>query len=204
MMKNYNSTSSPALVIYLSLLLVSTAAAQQRKVDSQVKESPPPAVPESTLWEQAQGLYEQAKRSGSTTAASAADWVGELYDSATGSAQDATAATTNWISGQYQNALKAGETTAKTTKEWVVDDLSKIGTWQYKVVNHSDSSARIEKKLNELGDLRWECFSVHYSSGGDTTLFLKRRHRSYLQQLPAKDLLRLAPLLGGEAGEKQE
>ena len=155
---------------------------------------------DSTFWQQAQHFYEQAKESGSTTASSASAWVAELYDTAISGTQDATKSSADWIAGKYEEALQAGETSATSTKEWVMDDLGKIGTWKYKVLEiRSDDAELIEQELTELGARRWECFHV-LSNADKTVFYLKRSHRSYLRYLPAKDLLRLVPLLQGEEG----
>ena len=97
--------------------------------------------------------------------------------------------------------VESGETTAGTAKDWVVDDISKIGTWQYKVVLVSASVSVMEDTLNRFGTERWEAFSVKEvpTSRGSFLISFKRPHRSYLRQLPAKDLLKLIPLLQSEA-----
>lgn len=196
-MKYNEGSRSVLLSILVVALSVVGAAEAQVATKQQENEQPTRTV---TLWEQAQRLYDQASQSGATTATSAADWVGELYDGTTKNAQGAANATSTWISNQYNNAVKTGETSATTAKEWVVDDLRKIGTWQYKVVGNS--IADVEDTLNTLGAERWECFAVQNRNASNVRLYLKRRHRSYLQQLPAKDLLRLAPILKGTGQEE--
>jgi len=59
-----------------------------------------------------------------------------------------------------------------------------------------------EGKLNEAGKSRWECYHVSDLPGG-MRFFMKRQKRSYLKNLPLKDVLKLVPLLdGGEEGNE--
>ena len=181
-----------------------TARSNAKRGKTTAGDKPMPAKPQPTFWQQAQQLYEQAKVSGTTTATSTADWVAELYDSAVTGTQSAAQSSTDWITHKYNEALEAGETRAKSSKDWVMEDLGKIGTWQYKVAVVMSTPQRVERELNQLGAERWECFAVREIEGERrTTLYLKRPHRSYLRYLPAKDLLRLAPLLtpGGDVAE---
>jgi len=153
---------------------------------------------QATFWDQAQRLFEKAKDSGTTTASSTADWVAELYDRAATSTQGAAQSSTKWITEKYHEAVASGETTATTAKDWVFDDLGKIGTWQYKVVEIPAPNSRLEEtELNRLGAQRWEGYAVQ-TQANQVVLYLKRSHRSYLRFLPAKDLFRLVPLLQGD------
>ncbi len=153
---------------------------------------------QATFWDQAQRLYVKAKDSGTTTASSTADWVAELYDRATTSTQAAGQSSTKWITEKYIEAVASGETTAATARDWVLDDLGKIGTWKYKVVEIQSPNARlVETELSQLGAQRWEGYAVQ-TQANKVVLYLKRSHRSYLRYLPAKDLFRLVPLLQGD------
>lgn len=157
------------------------------------------APPETSFWDRAESLYQQARETGSTTANSSAAWVAEKYDQAATGTQTASRQASDWMTALYRQAVHAGETSAVSTKEWVVDDLAKAGTWQYKILRSQDHVAA-EAELNELGKQRWECFAV--KPGDSATLYyLKRSHRSYLRQLPARDLLRLLPIFGGVGAE---
>lgn len=166
-------------------------------------EIPTKAVPpEPTFLGQLQDYFEQAKDAGTTSASSASQWLAEQYDSASTSAADTTDTTVSWLTEMYDGAVKSGDTTARSAKEWVISDIGHIGTWQYKVVKVSIKAGTLEKELNLLGKQRWECINVLM----DKTLpryvvTLKRPHRSYLKQLPAKELLRLLPLLNGGVEE---
>ena len=151
-----------------------------------------------------QQYYEQAKDAGTTTANSAGQWLGEQYEYATGGASKAANNTTGWLTKQYNNAVAAGETSATSAKDWVADDLGKIGTWQYKVMRLPAASRRLEIEMNKLGNQRWECFSVREVDSVYVVAYFKRPHRSYLKQLPAKDLLKLFPLLQDGNGDATE
>ena len=197
------------LVLFLcSSLFANTSAsvAQDAGVKPEGQLKPPgnePQVEEVAkkgFLEHLQEYYEDAKEAGKTTADSAGHWLAEQYEYATDSASKATNSTTEWITKQYDHAFEAGETTATSAKDWVVDDLGRIGTWQYKVVVLPSASLLLEKEMNKLGNQRWECFSVRSVNAVKVTAYFKRPHRSYLKQLPAKDLLKMVPLLqGGEA-----
>ena len=154
-----------------------------------------------TFYEQLQHYYEQAKDSGSTTTNSAAHWFAEQYELTTKSASETAGSASKWVTDLYSNAVESGETTAVSAKDWVVDDISRIGTWQYKVVLVGASPRAMEEKLNKLGAERWEAFSVKEvpASRGSFLISFKRPHRSYLRQLPAKDLLKLVPLFQGDS-----
>ena len=122
----------------------------------------------------------------------------EQYEFAADEASKATSGTTGWLTKQYKDALEAGETSATSAKDWVVEDVGKIGTWQYKVVTLTLRTEKsVEEELNRLGTQRWECFFVQPRNSSHVICYLKRPHRSYLKQLPAKDLLKLLPLLPG-------
>ena len=102
----------------------------------------------------------------------------------------------------YERAKEMGEQVPQDVYEWVRQDIGKIGDWEYLVDEIPIANpAAAEKRLNELGADRWECIWVH-SSGGKTSIILKRPSRSYLKQLPLSQLMRLFPREdSGEAGE---
>ena len=154
-------------------------------------------------WDRVTTLYENAKASGETTAASARDWISELSDSAKSSGVTAASDTTEWVGALYERARDAGETSAGSAKDWVMDDIQQMGSWQYKSLEvRQADSAEIVAQLNKLGSERWECFWVDRQEGS-TTFYLKKPGRSYLRHLPSKELIRLLPLLGGGSGSAE-
>lgn len=117
------------------------------------------------------GLIGDAADAGMNAASDSADYVGDLFHS-----------------------LKdKGLTTADDTKQWVQEDFQAMGAWDYKVVVLPDSTEEMEQQLNELGRDRWECFEVK-----DKTFFLKRPRKSYLRNVPMKDLIKLVPMMQGD------
>jgi hypothetical protein len=52
-----------------------------------------------------------------------------------------------------------------------------------------------EKKLNELGAKRWECFHVGKGAQGETVFYMKKHAKSYLDNVPLKDMLHLLQFL---------
>ena len=152
-------------------------------------------------WENVTALFEKAKSSGETTAASAAEWISELYDDAKDVSANAVEDANAWVQEMFQDAKRKGETTAGSAKEWVQADLKKRGTFTYRVVNLSgQDTAATEQFLNKLGGQRWECFHIERRDDV-TTFYLKKAGRSKLRSLPAKELLRLLPLLGSLGGD---
>lgn len=155
---------------------------------------------EASYLEQLNELYERAKKSGATTASNVAEWVGERVGDARQAGGDAATASSKWIQETYEAAKKRGETTAASARDWLMEDYGNMGAWEYKTIEFSGSdAAQIEAELNALGKLRWECFFVN-QTGPKTTFYLKKRKRSYLRNIPARDLLRLAPLIGTFGG----
>ena len=117
------------------------------------------------------GLFGDAADAGMNAASDSADYVGDLFHS-----------------------LKdKGLTTADDTKQWVQEDFQAMGAWEYKVVVLSGSAETVEQKLNELGKDRWDCFEAN-----DETFFLKRPRKSYLRNIPMKDLIKLVPMMQSE------
>ncbi|GEM_PF-4817412 len=67
-------------------------------------------------------------------------------------------------------------------QQWVMEDLKKIGDWEYQVLRISDRDPdRIQAAMNELGSQRWECFFVRTVDGAALYHF-KRQKTSYLQK----------------------
>ena len=66
-----------------------------------------------------------------------------------------------------------------------------MGDWEYKVVPFGEVAAtELEKKLNQLGSDRWQCFWVE-ANGKSKVFYFKRTKLSYINKIPAADLLRL-------------
>ena len=124
--------------------------------------------------------FEAAKASGETTADNATEWLSQLY----GNARDQSIGT------------------ASSIKNWTAEDIANMGAWEYRVVSVGDDLDLLEAQLNQMGKERWECFLVQ-RDGNRNTLLFKRSKKSFLRQLPAKELLRLVPMLnlGGDSGE---
>ena len=165
-----------------------------------VEKTQSPPTPKLSFSQQLQHYFQSARDAGSTTASSAGHWLAEQYDYSSKNTSETTSAAMKWLTNQYNNAVASGETTAKTAQAWFAEDLGKIGSWEYRVLRTTSSDKRLEDELNELGRERWECFST-VSHGGRLIYSFKRQHRSYLQSVPAKELLRLVPLLDFSAEE---
>ena len=88
-------------------------------------------------------------------------------------------------SGGVQQALgPQGQVLQEKTK----DEMEKLFRWEYRVVDLPDTSAaeEFERRLMELGDQGWECFSISPVEGS-TRVTCKRRPRSalaYLKLIP--------------------
>ena len=155
---------------------------------------------EKSYWKQVTEMYESAKSSGRTTASNVNAWIIETYDQASSSTKETAAATADWFNNAYEQAKESGETTAANTRDWLIEDVKKMGSWEYKtiVVKSAESNTALAR-LNELGAKRWECFWVD-KQGDQTTFYLKKAGRSFLRQLPARELLHLLPLLNKDNG----
>ena len=138
----------------------------------------------------AQNLINQAKNLSQDTASETSEWVTD----AVGNAGDAAAGIGESISDTYESLRDRGMTTAKDARQWVQDDVRNMNAFEYKVVPKSQiSGENMEAILNELGEERWDCFEVD-----DTTFYFKRQKKSYLRNIPVKDLLRFLPMGGGD------
>lgn len=97
----------------------------------------------------------------------------------------------------YEKARSIGEEVPGNVMDWAVQDVKKLGDWEYRAVTvPAGGTDAVERTLNELGNGRWECFWV-VERDGETELFLKRPVRSYLKHIPLRDLLKVLP--DGEA-----
>lgn len=144
-----------------------------------------------------QDAWNQIRKKGGTAVDSAGDLLGQLKESGGKAGTNAM----EWAQKQFEEAKAAGETQANNATEWIQEDLKQAGTWQYKVVvtQNTDPEA-VQKQLNQLGAERWDCYSSE-SYGQGLMLQLKRPNKSVIRSLPARDVLRLLPLLGMGGGE---
>jgi hypothetical protein len=63
------------------------------------------------------------------------------------------------------------------------DEIGKLFSFEYRVVDVYGSVKEIEAALNEFGKDRWECFSIT-QDGEQHRLYLKRHPSSYLRYVP--------------------
>ena len=106
--------------------------------------------------------------------------------------------TMKWANDTFEALKKKGLTTANNAGSWLTQDFKNMNAWEYKVVFiQGRQPITAEKKLNELGEQRWECFHVE-PQPGSTVFYLKKPKQSYLRSLPTSDLMRLVPMMSGE------
>jgi hypothetical protein len=99
---------------------------------------------------------------------------------------------------KYAETVGDGKELTGKSKEWVLKDLENIGDWEYKVESYGpDKTKDIEKKLNELGKERWECFWVE-SSKKEKVFYFKRTKMSYMSKIPTGAILRIMADFGNE------
>jgi len=102
----------------------------------------------------------------------------------------------------YEKAKEAGEQVPQDVYEWAKSDLDRIGDWEYLVVSgRYPTRQQFETNLNKLGAERWELVWVERTAD-DTMLVFKRPVKSYLQQVPVSQLLKLVP--GGDSADQAE
>ena len=156
---------------------------------------------EKTYWMQVTEMYENAKSSGKTTASNVNAWIIETYDQASTSTKETATETADWFNNAYLQAKESGETTAANTRDWLIEDVRKMGSCEYKTITAAptDIDGALEQ-LNEVGSERWECFFVD-RQGSQTVFYLKKPGRSFLRQLPARELLHLLPLLNKDKAD---
>ena len=171
---------------------VQTSSADKSEIQQETEQE---AASEKATLQKAAELLRQASSSGGRSAQQATQWMqdvlGDAAESGGATAQD----TMRWTNEMYQSLKDRGLTTANSATEWVSEDWNRMGAWEYKVVVlESMSAAEMEGKLNELGAQRWECFHV-IPTGEWQTLYFKKLARSYLKNVPLKDMLKMIPLL---------
>jgi hypothetical protein len=121
-------------------------------------------------------------------------------------AGDATGQTTddtmNWVNEMYKSLSDRGLTSAKSAGDWVAEDWNSMNAWEYKVVRMGDEQTPeiLAEKLNESGKNRWDCFHVSETTSG-TTFYMKRQKKSFLKNVPLKDMMKLIPLLDNDNGQ---
>ncbi len=121
-------------------------------------------------------------------------------------AGDATGQTTddtmNWVNEMYKSLSDRGLTSAKSAGDWVAEDWNSMNAWEYKVVRVGSEQTpnALAEKLNESGKNRWDCFHVSEAANG-TTFYMKRQKKSYLKNVPLKDMMKLIPLLDNDNGQ---
>ena len=136
-------------------------------------------------------LLSGAKQVTGQQAADTGQWLKGAWDGATDSTSGAVDGSLDWANETFKSLKEQGLTTASSTGQWLSEDWQKMESFQYKVLpTDSVPADELENKLNELGSLGWECFSID-----DERMVFKKASDSYLKRLPFKDVLRLAPLL---------
>jgi hypothetical protein len=99
---------------------------------------------------------------------------------------------------KYAETLGDGKNLTDKSKEWILKDIENIGDWEYKIQSFGpEQSKEIEKKLNELGKERWQCFWVE-SSKKEKIFYFKRTRMSYLSKIPTGAILRIMADFGNE------
>lgn len=126
-------------------------------------------------------LMDQAKDSG-----------GQAIDQASGSGQDVM----DYASEMYKTLKKQGLTKATDASSWLREDFNNMNAIEYKVLRTSvEDPAEFEATLNEMGKARWECFHVQEKDGA-TTFYFKKPRRSYMRNIPMRDMIRMVPFMG--------
>ncbi len=98
----------------------------------------------------------------------------------------------------YDEKVESRKEATRNTKIWVNGDKENKGDWEYKIVAFGKKApTELEKELNQLGNERWQCFWVE-ATGKDKVFYFKRTKMSYIQKIPAGDLLRIIGLLDQE------
>jgi hypothetical protein len=118
-----------------------------------------------------------------------------LWETAGGAREAASEATDSArarIEELYRQAREAGENVPQDVMGWTLQDIARIGTWEYRIERIPGEPGEVQAALNALGAERWEAYWVERDSAG-LTVHLKRRTRSYLERVPIGDLLRLVP-----------
>lgn len=98
----------------------------------------------------------------------------------------------------YSGKLVDGKKLTLQTKDWLKQDVEKMGDWEYKVVTFAGKNhEELEKNLNQLGNERWQCFWVE-GSPKEKVFYFKRTKMSYINKIPAADLIRIIGVINSE------
>ena len=91
-----------------------------------------------------------------------------------------------------QEAMEDAKVKAREWRELSEEELQKIWAIEYKTIKVTQSDlTELDKKLNELGKERWDCYHVSEDREGKV-FYLKRRKSNAVRYLT--DLLRLGSL----------
>lgn len=94
----------------------------------------------------------------------------------------------------YEKAKQSGEQVPDDITQWVTEDVKQIGSWQYFILElPTAENSEIEKRLNELGSKRWECYWLENTASGKK-FYMKKSGRSYLQRV--SKAIKLLPIGG--------
>ena len=175
-----------------------TTGSDDEKTD--VAEQDPTETENAGFFKQAKNLIGQAKELSQETASDAGEWVngavGDVVGDVVGNAKDAAGDSSQWVIETYNTLHEQGLTTAKNAHQWVQEDYRSMYSFEYKILSKSEvSPEEMEATLNELGKERWDCFEVDSAA-----FYFKRQKKSYLRNVPVKDLMRFLPM-GGDGGE---
>lgn len=187
------------------LMIAGCNKSKSNEADSQVSvkdESAGAAENEAadkSVMDHASDLIEQAKDVTSDTANSASEWAQDVYQKSLDTAESTTNKMSDSLKGLYKKAVESGSTTAKSTKDWVEEDIGRIGAWVYtsRTVSTEEDAQATVAMLNEMGRGKWECFWVE-KQDATTTLYFKKSPRSYISNIPFKDLVKMFPGLGSD------
>ncbi len=140
--------------------------------------------------QQAQDLLDKAKGAGQETVSEAGEWINDTV----GSAGDAAEGLGQNVSELYESLRDRGMTSARDAQQWVQEDFQNMYSFEYKILPKTEvADGNLESTLNELGRERWDCFEVD-----EAAFYFKRQKKSYLRNVPVKDLLRFLPMGVGE------
>ena len=198
----------PAFAFVLPCVVLMIAGCNKSKlndVDGQVAskdestEAAESEAADKSVMDHASDLIEQAKDVTSDTASSASEWAQDVYQKSLDTAESTTNKMSDSLKGLYKKAVESGTTTAKSTKDWVEEDIGKMGAWVYtsRTVSTEEDAQATVAMLNEMGREKWECFWVE-KQGTATTLYFKKSPRSYISNIPFKDLVKMFPGLGSD------
>jgi hypothetical protein len=157
-------------------------------------------APEITngLLSKASQLLKKAADAGSQEADAANKWLNERLEDVGSTGADVAGDVAQWANDMFESLKDQGLTTAANTSQWITEDIRNINALKYKIVKVSlDDLSAVEKQLNSLGELKWDCFHA-VEKGGETILFFKKERRSFLKNIPFRDLMKLVPLMGSE------